>query len=228
MMNLSLIKRSWILELIIIVVVIFAINSCIYMVKFGSISYIIYQLIYLACFVLLLFLAQFHVKELGGQLSNHLKNKILFTDIFIILFLIVFIKVSYNILIEINFVKVLDTKFFFSKPNFDHHLSNVESLFIVFISTTILITGVFAEELYFRCYLFEKQHNTFKSYTWLINGFSWSIYHLFTPTNFLALLPGCLMYSYVYQRRRNIWITILTHLISNFIAFYPVLKTYLK
>jgi len=104
------------------------------------------------------------------------------------------------------------------------HLTSVQAWSLISLLTISLPIGVIAQELYFRCFLFEIQYERFISYTWIVNGFSWSIWHVYSATNFIAILPTCFMYSYIYQKRRNIWITIIAHFISNSIRFYFTLK----
>ncbi|MBA4408232.1 MAG: CPBP family intramembrane metalloprotease [Bacteroidota bacterium] len=227
-MNLSLKKENWYLELMIIVIAILAINLSVALIGFNNVlSIITGQMINLAGFVSLLFLARFHIKNNSNQLLYYFKNKLLISDLLLVALLIISGRICYNILIETEFVKLFNLDIFKNKQFFISHLSRFEAIIIFSISNAVLLLGVIAEELYFRCYLFDIQHKRFKNYTWIVNGFSWSIYHVFSLTNFLAFLPTCLMYSYIYQRRRNICITIFAHLINNFIAFYPMIKAYM-
>jgi membrane protease YdiL (CAAX protease family) len=89
-----------------------------------------------------------------------------------------------------------------------------------------VIIVVLSEEFYFRAYLFNKQFPVYRGSTWFVNGFSWSLYHIFTPTNFIALLPLCLMFSYAYQKSRNLWITIIAHLLQNIIVYHTIIKSF--
>lgn len=84
--------------------------------------------------------------------------------------------------------------------------------FLLLFST---ITLVLAEELFFRVYLFKKQFLYFGTGTWILNGFFWTIYHLFSISNLMDIFPLTLLYSYIYQRRRNISMTIIAHLMVN-------------
>lgn len=84
---------------------------------------------------------------------------------------------------------------------------------LLLFSTIIL---VLAEELFFRIYLFEKQFFYMRNGTWILNGFFWTIYHIFSISNLMEIFPLTLLYSYVYQRRRNISMTLIAHLMINF------------
>lgn len=87
---------------------------------------------------------------------------------------------------------------------------------ILILSSTIIL--VISEELFFRVYLFEKQFFYFGNLTWLLNGIFWSAYHLFGKSNLIEFLPIALIYSIVYQKKRNIIITFIAHLIINMIS----------
>ena len=108
---------------------------------------------------------------------------------------------------------------------------SLPSTTIVYFTICLFLTVpilVFAEELYFRCYLFDIQYKTFKKHTWVFNGLAWSIYHLFNP-KLLIIIPISFLYSYVFQKYRNIWITFIAHLISNvfselLIIYFMILK----
>ncbi len=181
----------------------------------------------MACFIFLLFVLyklKVFTKERMYLLQTIFKNKIRFKDVVIILLIFPIGKGLYNLIMKLEFVHFFGIK----AMQQNSALTDVQAWLMIILLILFIPIIAFSEELYFRVYLFSLQYPKFGKCTWLINGASWSIFHLFTTTNFLALLPTCLMYSYVYQRRRNIWLTISAHLINNFIAFYPVLKTYLK
>jgi len=227
-MNFSWKKDNWHFELMIIIIAIYAINLSVDLIGFNNVfSIITGQMINLAGFGFLLYLALFHIKNNSNQLLYFFKKKLFIADLLLVVLLVISGRICYNILMETEFVKLFNLDIFKNKQIFSIHLSRVETTMIFIISMVILTFGVIAEELYFRCYLLEIQYKRFKNYTWIVNGFSWGIYHIFSLTNFLAFLPTCLLYSYIYQRRRNVWITISAHLINNFIAFYPMIKAYL-
>jgi len=177
-------------------------------------------IVYFALLIYAVFRINQTSKDRNHSLQYFFKTKFLFKDIWLVLLVYFIGRITYNLIMEIEFVHVFGTR------TLSHIsiLTSFQSWTMISLLALTLPIGVIAEELYFRCYLFEIQYTRFKNYTWIINGFSWSVYHVFTPTNFLALLPTCLMYSYIYQKRRNIWITISIHLINNIIAFYPTFK----
>lgn len=222
-------KTYWPFELIIIIGV-FAITlqSIIFIAPGGGNYLIIGQSINIIAYLVFLIFTIHRIKD-KSKIDNHtlqyfLISKLKIRDIWIALPLFALGKLAYFFLMKIESIHV----FGIHGITQISHLTTAQSYIMFFLLILFLPIGVIIEELYFRCYLFELQYLRFKNYTWIVNGFSWSIYHLFTPTNFLAFLPTCLIYSYVYQRRRNVWITFTAHLINNFIAFYPVLKTCLK
>jgi len=141
-----------------------------------------------------------------------------------VLLIVIVGPITYGLIMKIEFVRI----FGLTGLSYHMHLTSSESLSMLSLYILFIPVVAFSEELYFRCYLFDIQSKQFKQFTWIINGLSWSIYHLFTVTNFLALLPTCLLYSYVYQRRKNIWITISAHLITLTIALYPLIRIYIS
>lgn len=220
-------KRSWCpFELIIIICAFAIILQAILFFGTNNKSYLIIgqATLNIAYFAFLIFAIQ----RIKGKskidnhtLQNFLIRKLKIRDIWIALSLFALSKLAYYFLMKIEIIHVFGIQGITQIS----HLTSIQT----WIFTTLLILFIpivaLTEELYFRCYLFELQYLRFKNYTWIINGFSWSIYHLFTPTNFLALLPACLMYSYIYQRYRNIWITIIAHLLMNITAISPVIQS---
>src|SRR5690606_24777619 len=81
-----------------------------------------------------------------------------------------------------------------------NHLSSDEIKILYVVFSLVIVMGVIAEEFYFRAYLFTIQFNYFKKTTWLINGLSWSVYHIFPFINILMILPISFVYSYIFQK----------------------------
>lgn len=222
--------QSWINELFIIILAFGLINLFITLIGFENFgSILICQILNFTSSLLFLIYTKYKIEkakiENQQSLKSFLKKRFLFIDGLLVIWLLFFGLVSIYLMKKIKSVDFFN--FYFSPHNNFHLQFSYPQIWImVSMTVVILILIVFAEELYFRGYLFNIQHVRFGQYTWIINGFSWCIYHIFSPQNILVLLPQCLMYSYVYQKRRNIWITIMAHLISNLLAIYPILKTY--
>ncbi len=87
---------------------------------------------------------------------------------------------------------------------------------IVLLLSTIIL--VISEELFFRAYLFERQFYYLGRLTWLLNGFFWTIYHVFSDSNLIEMLIVAFIYSLVYQQKRNIIITFIPHIMINIIG----------
>lgn len=87
--------------------------------------------------------------------------------------------------------------------------------FLLLFSTLVMIIS---EELFFRAYLFEKQFLYMRNLTWILNGLFWTTYHLFAKSNLIELLPIALLFSLVYQKRRNVTITFIAHVMINFVS----------
>lgn len=225
-------KSRWLFELLIIIIIISVINQSVLFIGSNDFHSLISGfIINIIGLISLLIFAIFRInKENTNNIHSfyyYISIKTKSKDILVVLLLFILGKMAYIIMFKFEFVHLFDNS------NFAHitYAYSDRTIFktwsIISLIILIILVGVSAEELFFRSYLFEIQYNYFKDYTWIINGFSWSIYHLFSPTNFFAYLPTCLLYSYVYQKKRNVRITFLAHLINNFLAFYPVIKSYL-
>lgn len=229
-MNLSLKIRNWYIELIFVICIFKLMSLFFTSIGDNKNNYLLIRF-FANCLgqTALLIYAIYRIKKMykncNLQVHSYFKNSISFIDIVYILIIVIIGPITYRLLLEIEPMHIFDKHMF----SFDlHFTSSFQSWSWVSLMAILIVNGVLAEEFYFRGYLFEIQHIQFKKYAWLLNGMSFSIYHVFSPINFLALLPTCLLYSIIYQKRRNIWITISAHLINNFIALYPALKTYLK
>ncbi len=79
------------------------------------------------------------------------------------------------------------------------------------------IIGPIVEELYFRGYLLPRL-SCLQSWAPLVNTVLFSLYHLYTPwqnpARILALLPAV----YLVQRKRNIYLSIVFHVVLNLVG----------
>lgn len=229
-MNLSQ-KYGWIIELLSIMLVFVLINLCVRTIGGKDFNSIVSsQLLNITGSTVLFLFAIYRIKAqitvTNQTLLSFFQRSLSFLDGLLIFALLVIGLFSIVLMSKFKVVELFNFNFFPQKRNFILHLNHSQIMIVnaaIVISNILIVLG---EELYFRCYLFNHQYIQFGRVTWIINGFSWCIYHFFSPQNILVLLPQCLLYAYVYQRRRNIWITILAHLISNFMALYPSLKMF--
>jgi len=137
-------------------------------------------------------------------------------------------KLSYSFLIEIEVIRNIDL---ISNVLFKPVLLSADSFYrnrfiIIVIGFFFVLIGVFAEELFFRGYLFNLQFNFYGKHTWIINGISWSLIHIFARANVIALLPTAFLLSWIYQRKRNFWIVYGAHLLINAASVYGVIASY--
>lgn len=218
-------KSWWPFELFFIICVFAIILQVIIFVGTKNNSYLIIgQALNIIVYFTFLMFAIRRIKE-KSKIDNHtlqyfLISKFKIQNIWIALPLFALGKLAYFFMMKIESIHILGTHGLTQISQ----MTSIQSWIMILLLVLFIPIIVFTEELYFRCYLFELQYLHFKNYTWIINGFSWSIYHLFTPTNFLAFLPMCLMYSYIYQKYRNVWITVIAHLFLNITAYYPIIK----
>jgi hypothetical protein len=79
------------------------------------------------------------------------------------------------------------------------------------------VIGPIVEELYFRGYLLPRLSHL-KVWAPLINTVLFSLYHFFTPWQNPARITALLPAVYLVQRKRNIYLSIVFHIVSNLIG----------
>jgi membrane protease YdiL (CAAX protease family) len=221
-------KTFWIIDLMLIIALSFVAN---WIVANTIIHYIIGQFINLTAFLFIFLFAIYRItrfekskrKDLFVLFEKRLSIK---KTVYVILIFIIG-KLSYSSLVQIEFIK---------KMQFNSLNSIVLSpevfykwrLLIIVIGLLFVVFGTFAEEMFFRGYLFNKQYYLYGKFAWIINGFSWALMHIFTKTNVIALLPMAFLLTYTYNRTKNFWMVFGIHLIWNSISVISVLLAYYK
>ncbi|HKJ37461.1 MAG TPA: CPBP family intramembrane glutamic endopeptidase [Anaerolineales bacterium] len=89
---------------------------------------------------------------------------------------------------------------------------------------TYYFFNVVGEELWWRGYIFPRQELAYGSRTWLFHGLFWAGFHLFTPYNALAVLPGALWVSWITQKQKNTWIFLIAHATMNGLAMIQIIS----
>jgi membrane protease YdiL (CAAX protease family) len=109
----------------------------------------------------------------------------------------------------------------FWPPDADIPLTNITYTLI------ILFANVLSEELWWRGYILPRQELEHGKYAWIVNGFLWSLFHLFKWWAVPFMLLKQWMIPFVVQRTKNTTPAILIHLISNgagvFLSVLPLL-----
>jgi membrane protease YdiL (CAAX protease family) len=80
------------------------------------------------------------------------------------------------------------------------------------------------EELYFRGFLLPRL-SRFGLWAPVINGVLFTLYHFFSPWAFVERVIMVIPMAWLVQRKRNIYITIIAHLLLNTLGILPVLIT---
>jgi len=88
---------------------------------------------------------------------------------------------------------------------------------------TYYIFNVVGEELWWRGYIFPKQELVHGPRTWFFHGVLWVGFHLFTPYNALAVLPGALWMSWIVQKQKNSWTFLIAHGLMNALGMIPII-----
>jgi membrane protease YdiL (CAAX protease family) len=86
---------------------------------------------------------------------------------------------------------------------------------LVLVNITALLFNTFGEEFWWRGYILPRQELVHGKHTWAVHGLLWTFFHAFKYWEFVALLPTCLAFSFVAQRRKNTWPGIITHFALN-------------
>jgi membrane protease YdiL (CAAX protease family) len=224
-------QKKWIVELSLIIAFIFIVNFIVAYIAISESGIIVGQFLNLISFIFFLLWSLYRItsfeKSNISKLIMLFNSKFSIYELFIIIIIYVFGTLSYSYLIEIEIVRHI-------KIDFYKHFSLNRKMFedwrmtILILLVLLIIVGVFAEELYFRGYLFDIQYKLYGKYAWIINGISWSIFHIFSNTNIIAILPTALLISYFYKQRRNLRITLGVHLLMNTMAGYNLILKFLN
>jgi membrane protease YdiL (CAAX protease family) len=94
-------------------------------------------------------------------------------------------------------------------------LSLAGNWWILLVLLVSLVIATFGEEIWWRGYILPRQELVHGNRTWLIHGLLWTAFHIFTPWNLLAILPGSLALSFVAQRLKNTWPAVIAHGLAN-------------
>ncbi len=89
------------------------------------------------------------------------------------------------------------------------------SWWILIVLLISLVIATFGEEIWWRGYILPRQELVHGGRTWIVHGLLWTGFHIFTPWNLLAILPGSLALSYVAQRLKNTWPAVIAHGLAN-------------
>ena len=84
---------------------------------------------------------------------------------------------------------------------------------IVFVLGWLM--NIAGEELWFRGYILPRQELALGKRAWIANGLMFGFTHIWQPWNLLLIFPGSLVGAYVVQRRRNTWVLVVMHAVSN-------------
>jgi membrane protease YdiL (CAAX protease family) len=86
---------------------------------------------------------------------------------------------------------------------------------LALVNLSALLFNTLGEEFWWRGYILPRQEAALGRHAWVVHGLLWTLFHAFKYWEFAALLPTCLAFSFVAQRRRNTWPGIVTHFALN-------------
>jgi membrane protease YdiL (CAAX protease family) len=87
----------------------------------------------------------------------------------------------------------------------------------------IWVLNILGEELWWRGYVLPRQEMAHGSWTWLVHGALWTLFHVPFWWNLVTLLPSTLSLSYVTSRLRNTTPGIIAHAILNGLGMVGIL-----
>ena len=79
----------------------------------------------------------------------------------------------------------------------------------------LLVINVFAEELFFRGYLYPRQEKEHGKWTWVIHSLMWWIIHAHNWFNFPTILFNSLLIPLLWHKTKNTTATLVSHFIGN-------------
>jgi len=107
-------------------------------------------------------------------------------------------------------------------------ISNLEqfsnSALMITFSVGLVLNGIvfpFVEEVYFRGYLLPRIER-FGKWAPVINTALFSLYHFFSPWQFFSRIVWLLPWVYAAWKKRNIYLTIITHCLANTLGWLLV------
>lgn len=225
-------KNIWQIDVLIIIALSFLINYLVVTFSKSGFGIIMGQIVNVLGVTIWLVFGLHRItgykKSNRDKLINVFKNRCSLKCLSLAILVFILSKLSYSFFIEVEFIKNLDL---LSNTLFKPVLLNAEFyskniLIITVLSITFLTVGVLAEELFFRAYLFNLQYYLYGQHTWIINGISWSLIHVFARANVIALLPTAFLISWIYQRNRNFWVVFVAHLLINAVSMYSIIASY--
>ncbi len=154
-----------------------------------------------------LFLINFNPKSLPN------KDK----STFVVHFLFAIVIGIIGLFLVIHFISILI--YYLMEWQWTDEMRPIESELPRFL--ILLTVSVFLEEIYFRRIIAQKLSNSqgFSKAIW-ISALIFSISHVFTDIGLFAPFIGGIILGYIYLKTKNIWLSILTHLIYNLTTFF--------
>jgi membrane protease YdiL (CAAX protease family) len=225
-------NSKWQIDLLIIIVFFFFLNYLVITLSKSESGIILGQIVNIFGAIIWLIFGIYRItgfkKSNRDVFINIFKNKCSLKCFSLAILVFILSKLTYSFLIEIEFITIFN---WLSNILIKPIVLSPESFFrnkltIYVLGAMLIVIGVFAEELFFRGYLFHAQYKLYGDYTWIINGISWSLIHVFARANVIALLPTAFLLSWIYQRKRNFWIVYGAHLLINAASVYGVIASY--
>jgi membrane protease YdiL (CAAX protease family) len=87
------------------------------------------------------------------------------------------------------------------------------------VSVGLLVINVFAEELWFRGYVYPRQEKVHGPSTWILHWLSWwLVFHFFKWWSLITILPVTGLTVYLYRRTGKTTATLIVHFLGNFFS----------
>ncbi|HOB84126.1 MAG TPA: CPBP family intramembrane metalloprotease [Bacteroidales bacterium] len=88
--------------------------------------------------------------------------------------------------------------------------------------------NIFGEEFLWRSIILPRQIKKYGNKAWIYHGIIWTFWHFFWAWNLIIIFPFAMAISYVFYKRQNTWIPIITHGLMNMIPLILIIIEVLK
>ena len=85
------------------------------------------------------------------------------------------------------------------------------------------ILNIFGEELLWRGMILPRQIEKYQSKAWIYHGIIWTLWHFFWKWNLIIIFPFAMALSFVVYKRKNTWISIISHGFMNLIPLILII-----
>lgn len=94
---------------------------------------------------------------------------------------------------------------------------------IFWVELIVLFFNIFGEEIWWRGYVLPRQELAHGKWAWALHGILWLLFHVHQRWNWMGMLPGALLTSFVASRLKNTTPAIIAHWANNGLLLIVIL-----